>query len=216
MVNDNAVSQKHHISDNLAKVYKSLQEEVARLHAKWIIFHQLYATSEDRVNFLNAKAPSFFIVVEYVLRDDIFLSMSRLTDPLKTSGKENLSLAQLVENLDDSDLAFHESTSKAVEKIQEHCQPFREWRNRRIAHNDLPTSLEYHPEPLPGISRQMIEEALKMIRNLLNHIQRHFEDAETAYEHVSLQGDGDDLVFFLEQAEAYDKHELESWIKERA
>jgi len=190
------------IPEDLGALYGTLEREVQWLHAKWKIFYQLFVVSEERVKFLGNKAPGFFGIIQEVLRDDIFMALSRLTDPPRTGNKENLSLERFVEQLKESEESdFYRGVSKQLNRIQSHCKPFRDWRNRKIAHRDLPTALEYHPDPLPGINREMIEDALRMIAGLLNRVLKHFEDAETAYEPVFLRGDGNTIVHYLRQAE---------------
>lgn len=76
---------------------------------------------------------------------------------------------------------FVESVERNLKSLKDECQPFRDIRNRRIAHSDLGTALDYHPNPLPGVSRQMIETALGSFRILLNEIEKHFDDNETEY-----------------------------------
>ncbi len=207
-------TDKRPMPQGLANIYKNLDREVSSLHAKWKIFHQLYVTSEERVKFFSEIAPDFFGVIQHVLRDDIFLSISRLTDPLKSAGKENLTLVRLLENLNPiDDPQFYQNIEVSVKKIESYCQPFREWRKRRIAHSDLATVLEYHPDPLPGISGEMIEGALQRISALLNQILGHYESAETIYTEVILRGDANDVVFLLEQAVAHHKQKFEQATK---
>lgn len=200
---------KQSMPEDLVDLYETLKQEAIWLHAEWKILCQLFTVSKERVKFLDSKARSFFKVIQRVLRDDVFMSLSRLTDPPQTGKRKNLSLARLGKQLKESgESDFYKSVSESIDRIQDHCEPFRKWRNRVIAHKDLLTALKYHPEPLPGISRKMVEDALRMIREFLNHIQVHFEDSETLYEHVVLEGDGEAIVTYLQQAD-----EQETWTK---
>jgi hypothetical protein len=188
----------------LAEIHERLQQEVSNLHAKWRIFRQLYTVSQERIGILRKTTPGFFGLIQRVLLDDISLTISRLTDPLKSAGKENLSLALLVESASSTDdTHFRSRTQRALEDLQEHCAPFRAHRNRKIAHRDLPTALEYHPEPLPSVDGEKIDNALKMIAAFMNDFQNHYEQTSMAYEHVVISGDANDLVYFLEQAVEY-------------
>jgi len=191
----------------LLQVYDSLWQEVANLHSRWKIFSQLFAVSEERVDLLREMAPSFFGVLHDTFRDDILMALSRITDPSRTGKKENLSLVLLVERIDASKYPeIRKEADILVAAILTHCAPFRDLRNRNLAHKDLPSVLRYHTNPLPGISRDMIEHALRTIRSLMNSIQRYFDQAETAYEHIIQRGDGEDIVFYLEQAKEYQIH----------
>lgn len=197
---------KQPMPNDMKDAYERLHQEVSGLHAKWKIFRQLYSASEERIALLRDTTPGFFGLIQLVLLDDISLSISRLTDPLKSTGKDNLSLQRLVERIEaETDADFLVKTQKSIEGIQEHCSAFRVHRNRRIAHRDLKTVFGYHPEPLPNIEGKKIDDALKMIAAFMNEIQGRYEDAETAYDQVIIQGDGDDLVFFLSQAVEYNE-----------
>lgn len=83
----------------------------------------------------------------------------------------------------------------------------RKWRNRRIAHTDLPTALLLHPDPLPGIRRELVDEALERVRNLMNKIEKHYADSETEYEHVIQEGDGKALLVWLQAGLAHEDEE---------
>lgn len=43
----------------LANIFEKLKSEVIWLHGQWIIYRQLFGTSEERINLLNDSAPFF-------------------------------------------------------------------------------------------------------------------------------------------------------------
>jgi hypothetical protein len=88
-----------------------------------------------------------------------------------------------------------------LEKIKGFCEPFRVWRNKRIAHSDLTTALKLSDEPLPGISRSSIEEALASVRVFMNRANHQFFNSHTAYEHFQTSTGGDRLLQLLERAD---------------
>jgi hypothetical protein len=180
-------------------VFNELKNEILWLHARWKIYRQLFAHSARRVDLLNRSARVFFIIVHATLLDEIQISFGKLTDPARTGKHENLSLDQLqerVEGLDDTD--FSARLRKMLDGIHDKCRVFRIRRNKRLAHFDLDTSLQLEGEPLPGVSRQMIEDALSLIRKYMNTIGIHYIQTETGYERVTMSGnDGDALVAWL-------------------
>jgi hypothetical protein len=146
------------------------------------VFRQLFGTSEERIAIVNDFAPDFFQIVHDGLIYDILLTMSLLPDPAETFNKENLTLDRFLLMLKGGDEnEFVESVERNLKSLKDDCQPFREVRNRRIAHSDLGTALDYHPDPLLGVSREMIETALESFSNLLNEIEKHFDGNETEY-----------------------------------
>jgi hypothetical protein len=184
------------------ELFTLLSTEVTWLHAKWQIFKQLFAHSDERIAFLNEMAPAFFIVAEDALRDDILLSFARLTDPRQLGKYSNLSLHSLLESMVSfSPEALVLVSEGLLAELDAVCAPIRDIRNRRIGHLDLPTALNAHPTLLPGVSQEMVERALALMRQLLNGIQGHYDKAETAYLDTWLRGDGNDIVFYLEQFE---------------
>jgi len=151
-------NQQPSMPPDVKTIFETLQEDVIWVHAKWKVFRQLFGTSEKRIAVLNDFATDFFQIVHDGLIYDILLTMSRLTDPAETFKKENLTLDRLLLMLKRSeDTQFVEGLERDLKSLKDECQPFRDIRNRRIAHSDLGTALDYHPNPLPGVSREMIE-----------------------------------------------------------
>src|SRR5262249_27750893 len=85
------------------------------------------------------------------------------------------------------------------------CAPFKEHRNKRLAHLDFETSMTPEAALLPGISRKMIEAAMMQIRNFMNRIEGHYEDSETGYEHFILRDDGNRLLSLLKFGMRYEE-----------
>jgi hypothetical protein len=62
------------------------------------------------------------------------------------------------------------------------------------------------PNPLPGVSRQMVEEVLELVRKYLNAIQIHYDQSETGYEHfIMTASDGEALISMLKYGLLYDQ-----------
>jgi hypothetical protein len=187
-------------------VFQHLWQEVAQLHSTWKVFSQLYTVGEERVALLRRTAPKFFGIIQRVLLDSIILSISRLTDPDRSAGRDNLSLMRLVTHISaEHDADLYDRASQALEDLSNHCAPFRPHRNQRIAHIDLNTALHPNPAPLPAFDGQRIQIALEKIAELMNMIELHFDDATTAYDQVVIEGDGDRLILLLSQAVEYRK-----------
>jgi hypothetical protein len=102
----NQVREKHlrDMGPDLGPVYHELWNEVTWLHAKWNQYRQLFGHSRQRVELLNEVASHFFRIVQDALWDDVILHLARLTDPLRSRGKANLSLRKLPEVISDATL----------------------------------------------------------------------------------------------------------------
>lgn len=194
----------HEMSSELAEVFELIQKDVIWLHAKWINYCQLYETNKERIDLLNNVAPYFFHTVQNVFLTDIFMNICRLTDPAKTGKKENLTLDRLFQTIDKNkypDLV--KSVEEKLDVVKEKCEPFRKYRNRLLAHKDLPTALKVNRDPIPGINHKMIEDALLSTRELLNTIQLYFDNAKRGYDHPIMPGNGENIIKALENAEKY-------------
>ncbi len=159
------------IPNDLAETFELLKKDILWLHVQWKVYRQLFAVSEADIQLLNDAAPLAFGVYQEVLLSSVLLSLTRLTDPETTGKKENLTLERLVSLIDSSTYqALADKARQYLDQACKLCKPFREWRNRRYAHRDWLTAKEVHPDPLPGISRQRIEDTLAIIRNLMDEV----------------------------------------------
>lgn len=196
--------------ESIEKIFDEIKNEVFWLHAQWKIYRQLFAHSAKRADLLNKCARVFFLTIHETLLDEIQLSLGKLTDPARTGRHENLSLLQLQERMEN--LGDQQLSSQLNEILVElcgdrnnpdnpgKCEPIRTRRNKRLAHFDLNTSLQLDEEPLPGVSRQMIEDVLSLVRRYMTTIGIRLCQTETNYEPVMAGEDGEALVACLKDA----------------
>jgi hypothetical protein len=198
------------IPDPINEVYEELKTEITWLHGRWIVYRQLFAESEKRIDLLNECASAFFYIIQDLLLGEVQVSLSKLTDPAKSRRFDNLSLEQLQARLEEhGDQSLATKTRSVLDQIHLKSKPFREWRNKRLAHLDLTTAMKSSPDPLPGISRQMIEDALALVRRFMNMIEGHYKDSEVSYEHFIMKSDGEALVAMLRFGLRYEELEKE-------
>jgi len=67
------------------------------------------------------------------------------------------------------------------------------WRNKRLAHSDL--TIYRHPAHSLQINREQVEDALEAMRNLLNHVARHYGLSGVNYTWVIEPTGGVDQLF---------------------
>lgn len=65
------------------------------------------------------------------------------------------------------------------------------------------TALKVESDPLPGISRAMVEDALRVIRDFMNEFEVHFCESTMGYELFTMQSDGEALIWQLKRATDY-------------
>ena len=191
------------MGQELGSIYHVLYNEVSWIHAKWLQYRQLYAKSPKRIELLNEVSGFFFRVVQDVFWENVLLHLARLTDPPQSVGKANLTLLRLPPVIPESSLA--EEVQNLVEVAVSESSFAREWRNRRLAHRDLALALDDGAKPLPGVSRQNVENSLAAFRDVLNQLSGHYLDTTISFEHFISYDDGEALVYYLRLAAHTDK-----------
>lgn len=176
----------------LGPLYHALENEVTWVHAKWLEYRKLFAKSEKRIDLLNETAGFFFRVVQDVLWDDVLLHIARLTDPARQGRFENLTTSRLEDAFQNTEVG--PELSRAMGVVKSRSRFAREWRNRRITHRGLPLTLDSKARPLPGISRQHVEEVLTSIRDVMNLLRHRYLGGAMDFEHFLVHDDADLLV----------------------
>lgn len=164
-------------------IFDQLREESIQLHFRWLIYRQLFASSPEDIDLLNERGSSVFFLLQHLLLDNIALSFSKLTDPHEQRNNKNLSIKTLIQVLkEDSNDSLANEIQERLKMLNDQCESFRTLRNKRIAHADFSHALRVAEEPLPGISRTQIEQALESLRDILNHAELVLFDSQTAYD----------------------------------
>lgn len=180
----------------LGEVFAEVVQELWRIHMKWHEYVVLFGTKESRIDLMNEAAPRFFGVLESSLWEDVLLSIARLADNPQVAGKETLSVKRIPALIADPGLA--KDVAGLVAKSLDAAQPCRDWRNRRIAHNDLNLSLDRpHAKKLADASRLTIREALGSFTRIINRIALFYGDFEIGFEHMDGDGDAEELLRVL-------------------
>lgn len=165
------------LGERLGRLMFALNNEAAWLNLKWNDYCVLFGTSEERVDLLNEAIPGFVVTMQDALWDDVLLHICRLTDPPKSVGRDNLSLAQLLPLVDPSldlgTLAAEARDSAAFARDQ---------RNRRLAHRDISIALEEATTPLETQTRAKVTTAVKAINQCLNAVHRRYRQTHVDYE----------------------------------
>jgi len=183
---------------------KLLNSDVTWLFHRWQAYKALYAKSEQRIDFLNETATSFFFVVQETLYDDVTLSISRLCDPATSGGgrQTNATLERLVGLIAaEEDQPFHLTVSRLLAALRALVAPLKEYRHKRLAHADLEVAMGR--AIIAGPSRDTIDRALTLIAELLNAVAHHYRDTTILFEHFVTPGGPDDLVGLLKAGLRY-------------
>lgn len=169
---------------DLGRFYSLLVNECSLLHLEWAEYKVLFGTSADRIGLLNQAAPAFFGLLQNAQWETVLLHIARLMDPVRSGGrgKDNVTLLRLPSLVDD---AIRFKIDILLSVAQQKCGFSLDWRNRRIAHNDLDLALKNSAESLPSASRLIVDSALEAIAAVLNVVESHYRNGATvAYQHV--------------------------------
>jgi hypothetical protein len=160
---------------DLGTIYYELWNECGVVHIEWDEFKELYGSGQRRVDLLNTAAGPFFRLVQSALMDSILLRLCRMTDPPKTTGKQNLTLEQLADKISETDQPFGQEVSRLAIHARSRCEFARDSRNRRIAHRDLYLALKKgKARPLTSIRVEDIDGALQEVVNVIQTVNMYY------------------------------------------
>lgn len=179
----------------LGEIFYFLKQEIFRLFVQWNEYVEAFGTNEKRIQLLNKAAGGFAKSVQDALWSDVLLGLTRVTDPAKTMGKENLSIAQLSTHV--SSELFEEVSSLTEDAIKKTAFA-RDWRNRFLAHRDLLHARDRTARPLKSASRNSVREALDAVVAVMNSVEYHFENSRTIYCEARNQNDVVGLLYVLD------------------
>jgi hypothetical protein len=205
------VSQQ--MPENVTSEFRAIRQAVLLLFAQWKLYSDL--SKPEHRELMRHTSPDAFGLIMIALRNEITMAHGRLFDPAQSRvGKErrdNLCLARLLELVrPHCPLRVNSSLEEKFREAKAHCRPMLAWRNKSVGHSDWKVALAPENDPLPTIGAEAITKGLQKIGELLNDIDMHFKNRTTPFEHVLMDGTGDDLMRYLKDAlDARDRDVLE-------
>lgn len=188
----------HHMPPEVREVYEALHEECAWLHQKWQIFTELFEIDKDPWETLNETAGTFFVYLRTIMSEDVAIGISKLKDPKRTGRNRNLTLRRMLAVIDDTHYPYlFRQVEENLERLERDVNQIRQWRNRGIAHLDLPTAIDPQSNPLPGVTVVDIDTCLSGIADVLNAVRIHFESQSGDYAVTTFTGGPDSLFHYL-------------------
>ncbi len=187
---------------DVRELHNLLSRELSLVYTKWNYYKRLFCTDDGTVGALEQAAAFLFRIVCDVLRDDIVLTLCRITDPRETTvkgvKKRNVTIEQLISVIPASDSSLKEPIEKALLDINIRFKKFRDHRNRRIGHHDLETRLKRPGSLLPDIGIDDADSALKCMADTLNSVELYYDQNLRCYgEGIYGSGDAEEFIDFL-------------------
>ena len=193
--------------EELGPLWERLKNEVIAVHLQWQQFRALYASSASNIELLNRSAAGFFALLRQTLVRDVFLSIARLTDPVRMGKHTNLTLDHLLGLPGMADASQQrERLTTLIANIQEHAAPIREHRHTYIAHLDLEKVVSPDARPLPGVSIEMVDATLAAIADAMNTVALHLRETTIAFDDIIQNGDPRALLGRLRDAQRWRDH----------
>jgi hypothetical protein len=146
--------------------YKIIKNDILSIRASWEKFLQLYG-SEESVELLNFFSSQCFGFFQKSLNDSIILSILKLLDPYKQGGNNNLTLNTLV--IEHKDTEIDSKLQTIYSKLKEESESLREYRNKKLAHQDHVTKLE--DTTFLSIGKVIIENIFDLFQEFMHEIE---------------------------------------------
>jgi hypothetical protein len=138
----------------------------------------------------------FFHDLQSMMWEDLLLHLCRVTDPPRTGRHEHLSVRALPGLV--SDEALRKEIQALADDADQKTQFARDWRNRRLAHEEL--SLGDTAQPLASATLGQVEDALAAICRPVNLLEKRYLDTPVSYEDpIPALGGVDSLLATLEK-----------------
>jgi len=175
-----------------------IDEDVVQLCGKWKIYNQLFGSGQDNIELLNKSGSNVFSMLQILILDNVFLTLSKLTDPKKQGGHENTSISNLLKQLSCSmDDELFVKLETQLEELKTVCKNIRTHRNKSIAHSDISRVHKASTEFLPQITYGEIEDALKILREMMQDITVLLFGGSSGYDPDIAYGHGTDKLFYV-------------------
>jgi hypothetical protein len=161
-------------SEEPFELIETFDNLLADLNGDWRLHKELFQVPEHYVLFADS-APIIWHMLRDALTDSVFMSIARLLDPPLSVGKENLSLARLLQQMPPG-AERDELRQQYDELVTLYNSALRHWRNRKLSHNDLLTTSGM--APLPDVSYKEISELIERINKLgrrIGHVVQNID-----------------------------------------
>lgn len=156
-------------------VYFYARNEWIDIFLTWRQYENLFGHGPERVELLNKSGSLFFYMVQRHFFEAALLGLCRLSDPPKTGKKANLTVILFREFMDTDERCT--KIDSLLDNVKKTTKFARDWRNRRISHNDL--DLKHGAaNPLEKATRASVSAALDAIYDVLAYISLEFMNSE--------------------------------------
>ena len=159
-----------------------VERELLLVRVKWQQFEALFGT-EENVNLVNQVASGFFRLVQDMFLDNVILSLTRLLDPPRSTGKDNLTIERLIASLPASVAPTVVAAVTAdLEDIRSVAGGLTIIRNKLLAHNSLDEKQSGAATLYSGVTRNLITSVIDRLGALVNRLRQELNELTMLYE----------------------------------
>jgi hypothetical protein len=175
----------------IRKVFIWLCQDVVALHRKWDFYIGLCGKPENYA--VIDLLPQAFNVIEESVRTDITMAVCRLSDPIKSCGRENLNFRALEAYFDqDAELKV------LIEDFVSSCDPVKLHRNKLVGHSDKIARIKPEQAMIPQIKKSDIETIIKKAEAIINHVAWQYGKTEFGFGFPGDSG-ATNLIYWLKK-----------------
>ena len=196
------LTEREHMPASFDDVYSHLEKSVARIHGNWKFLIELFGT-DDALKLFNDTDPVAAAFIHNAIVEKTVLDIAKLRDPATSGNFENLSfrsaVAKLKQEYTDADTT---TIDNELDQFLTDTEPFRDLRNKQIAHSDSATLLD-PASAVAGIPRTDIENVISQTESIMNHIGIVSGKSHVIYSATAISGGGTSLSGALRYADRY-------------
>jgi len=178
------------LPDNIRDIFTVLYNDVIWLQQEEKLYRELFGNIKS-TRLLCEISFQAFTLIQYALKNDMFLSICRISEKYETFGHTNLSLATLAE--------FYPKFKKPSEYFIKLCEPVKTLRDKKIGHSDLNTQILPMENLFPEITFEQIENILDFASKYLLEFYDQFDKGGLAFSYRDLSG-SKALMYWLQKA----------------
>ena len=154
-----------------------LDDLVVPLNFEWRLYQELFQVPDHQSLFMESGV-GVWEILGNALIDSVFMGASRLFDRAASCGRENLSFAQIIQQMPDSEAKT--ATAEKHRQLKENYNAaLKQWRNRKLSHNDLETISGV--ASIPDISYIEIDALIKDINQLARSLGLQIREIDQSY-----------------------------------
>ena len=191
----------------LESAFDKLREQAIELRQIYNTFDSLFSTDAEIENVLRKSAVWFFHDLNSMMIQYLILLICRLTDPPKTTGRQNLTIPWMTEVICENDSVDQEIKSKIIELdecLRNYGQLLKLIRNKIVSHIDRETYA--YERTLGGHSEEEMWDFFDNLQKYFDVVGNVIGVGPLDFRNSSCQGDVHDLLKVLRRGLYRDKH----------